>query len=971
MDTERLYDFLTEAQKPMSIGQINAQPEFKSVPRQELARGLQQLASENIAFRSIRQGKAYYSANPADGVSRNPCQQNISNIANAMNHAFSSIQNPELAQVGQAFRELENLLGSVEETAADFHPFTYNDGTVFDGDNYTVAIPDGFILEKGMDDRDFIAWLPGSDSNDQDDADIILYAGMYHQTALDQMNANLISPQLCAELVKATQWENKSQTEGFLGQTEWREIPILGHVGGAYLYNSSNYQIMVGFPTGIKQMRVLIKELGTNIDTYHQAVVEWMATLKPKQAFVQLKPLDSDSYLPLSAERIQHWDEAADQYFQRISAALNMSLKSRVKQFHNEQKNGSGSITLLKRDIRKLAEAGMPDIEKGIEMAASLLLKAADKGASSADLMKLYDTINEFTGVLTQEFNLDDSKITVVSPRKAALLDALEIPAIRSVKAERAKAEAEKRAAEEAERKRKEEERKRKEEERRAAEEAERKRKEEERRRIEAERRAERERLEAERRAEQERLEAERRRREEEARIAAEKAAAEKRAAEEAAARKRAELRRQKRERFLKRLKKTVIILLVTTILLAVAAFVTTTFIIPELENARAYETAQQYLDTGRYDEAESSFRALGDYKDAADLVYVARYRKAEYLLQTAQYSDAIAIWEELGSYSDSLQRSQDALDQWHGPDYQAAIELMAQQDYLGAAALFETLNGYNDSEEKIIECNTLHLEKTYAVAVAEKEAGNFTKAIAVFEQLGDYRDSYEQYLDCAYCHGAAMLQQAEYSTAVKYLDMAQGHKDANQLKLEAQYRNGLRLLKEKKYDEAITQLSKCGNYSDAPQKILDAKYSFVKDHLDRNNKTTAKYLDELIKQNYNGAQKLYDQLYAWKVEIVGFNNSPYSDANQRTISKYQGMYCHFKVTGGEPGKTINLKVFVTAPNGQKGTLYFNSCSNGSTWYTQFHYDNPYYGATGTMSVRVTDAATGKQMASGSVSVTN
>ena len=278
MDTERLYDFLAAAKKPMSIGQINAQPEFKSVPRQELARGLQQLASENIAFRSIRQGKAYYSANPAEGVSRNPCQQNISNLVNAMNHAFASSQNPELAQIGQAFQKLEDLLGSAEETAADFHPFTYKNGTIFDGDNYSIAIPDGFILEKGLENRDFVAWLPGADSNDLDDAEIVLYAGVYHQTALDQMDSNLISPQLCAELVKATQWETKTQTETFLGHTEWREIPILGHVGGAYLYNNSNYQIMVGFPSGIKQLRVLIKELGTTVDTYHQAVVEWMAT---------------------------------------------------------------------------------------------------------------------------------------------------------------------------------------------------------------------------------------------------------------------------------------------------------------------------------------------------------------------------------------------------------------------------------------------------------------------------------------------------------------------------------------------------------------------------------------------------------------------------------------------------------------------------------------------------------------------
>ena len=295
----------------------------------------------------------------------------------------------------------------------------------------------------------------------------------------------------------------------------------------------------------------------------------------------------------------------------------------------------------------------------------------------------------------------------------------------------------------------------------------------------------------------------------------------------------------------------------------------------------------------------------------------------------------------------------------------------MEQGLYLAAADLFSTLEGYKDSAEKAEECKALHTEQLYRQAQEAMESGAYPEAMEIYKQLGDYRDSRQLYQTCAYEHAVALLAAKEYVDASAYFTLASGYRDAAQLRKEADYQHGIQLLTAGKYADAINQLGKCKGYSNADKKIMDAKYGYVQANFSRDNKTTQNYLKELIAAKYNGAQKLYDELYAWKVEIIAFNNTPYDHTSQNTVSKYQGMYCHFKVTGGEPGKTINLKVKVTAPNGQSGTIHFNSCSDGSIWSTRFSYDNPYYGATGTMSVVIYDAATNRKMDSGSVQVTN
>ena len=903
--------------------------------------------------------------------------------------------------------------------------FTYEQGLKFENEHYDIRLPDGFVIKTGEEDRDFIAYLPASSAPDDYTAsDFTVFAG---QSMDGSVNAQL-------KLVLSYHSILSGFAMQIPGTLLWyyhrKDLP--GIIAASPDSSCLHANAILAYGETLKMIRFQInvssKKQAEACEDLIKSVLDQMTAKNPVKLLDQI---DDPKFvgMNLTATEVSKWTDLIDEYASQIVIARNKEQEYLVEGFRKKNPGLAKIKKTLKTMLQKYTEFAADCLRK-----ADMIyqLKCAQYPENSA-LKKMKKSIDDaFMDLVVQFVNLDGERIesrseymevyqkhTKSQPDKAIAdilksysdkLDKATVATLESAHAgyallaEKAKAEAAKRkAAEEA---RKEAERKEKsynealqhmqsnnektvakalsalralkdyrDAEALAAEcvkKLEAIEEEKEKARQEAARKAEEERKRREAEERQRRLEEEaRRKREEEARIAAEKAAAEKRAAEEAAARERAEQKRKKKERFLKKLKRTLITLLVIALVLGTIAVLTPTVILPAVEKARDYQSAQQYLEVGRYDEAEAKFRSLGTYKDSADLVFVARYQKAEYLLETRQYPEAIALWQELGSYMDSAQRAADALVQWREPDYSAALAQMEQGSYLAAADLFSTLEGYKDSAEKAEECKALHTEQLYRQAQEAMESGAYPEAMEIYKQLGDYRDSRQLYQTCAYEHAVALLAAKEYVDASAYFTLASGYRDAAQLRKEADYQHGIQLLTAGKYADAINQLGKCKGYSNADKKIMDAKYGYVQANFSRDNKTTQNYLKELIAAKYNGAQKLYDELYAWKVEIIAFNNTPYNHTSQNTVSKYQGMYCHFKVTGGEPGKTINLKVKVTAPNGQSGTIHFNSCSDGSIWSTRFSYDNPYYGATGTMSVVIYDAATNRKMDSGSVQVTN
>ena len=415
---------------------------------------------------------------------------------------------------------------------------------------------------------------------------------------------------------------------------------------------------------------------------------------------------------------------------------------------------------------------------------------------------------------------------------------------------------------------------------------------------------------------------------------------------------------------------------LVAVLVLGALGILTPTVILPRIRNEQAYDMAMAALQEHRFGDAQAGFVSLGDFKDSAEMALETRYQEACYLREKGKFADSLAIFEELDDYRDAGDQAEATLEAWHEADYQAARALVEAGAYPAAAAAFEALGDYKDSADWVVECQMLQREYDYAQAMATMEAGDYPAARELFLALGEYRDSKvlaeecfqaQQALD--YTAACEALDAQDFATAISLLEKLGDYEDAPQKLLQAHYGLGTRYLKEEKFADAIRELSLCGNYQQTDWSLKQAKMGYCRTHADRNDAKTLEYLKELKAAYFQGAKALYDEVFGWKVELTAFSNDD-DGTPQETLSKYGVLYAHFKVTGGEPGAKFTLRVLLTVPGGNRGTVYFEDVSDGYVGYANFWFYDPDRAPTGTMTFQAYDESS-RLLCTASVKVTN
>ena len=412
--------------------------------------------------------------------------------------------------------------------------------------------------------------------------------------------------------------------------------------------------------------------------------------------------------------------------------------------------------------------------------------------------------------------------------------------------------------------------------------------------------------------------------------------------------------RRARRKKTGRVVKRTLWILLAAALVIGLSFVAATKYVIPEARRSQAYRQAEAWFDSGAYENAEAGFLELGEYKDAPERAQESRYQTAWACSDQGDYAGAIAIWEELGAYSDSAERAAQALLDWKEEDYQNALAQKEAGAFAAASESFAQLGDYKGSQEQSKECQLLQLEADYSAAADAFSRGEYREAAEQFAKLGDYKDAAEQSVLSAYQGGLALLESGSYQEAASLFKKAGGYEDAPERVTEAVYRYGCQLLEAGNYTSAMDEFKNCGDYADTAKKILEAKFGYVNENLDPENKTTYSYIKELVEAKFNGAKKVYDELYGWKVEVIAFNNNPYSHENQTSVSKYQYMCVHFKVTGGEPGASTNIRTTIKLPTGSS-SIPHPGVKSGYVGYSYAWYYNPNTAPTGTLTFRAYD----------------
>ena len=259
-----------------------------------------------------------------------------------------------------------------------------------------------------------------------------------------------------------------------------------------------------------------------------------------------------------------------------------------------------------------------------------------------------------------------------------------------------------------------------------------------------------------------------------------------------------------------------------------------------------------------------------------------------------------------------------------------------------------------------------------YNSACDALENGEYEKAYTTFVKLGDYEDSSTKCTEAQYQYGLACLESEEYDKAEDIFTEIKDYKDSEDQLKEAKYQNACNLLEAGKYEDAVKSFKALGKYEDSKDKKLEAMYGYVQDNKDSSNETTYKYLKQLKKASYKKSASIFKDLYAWSVKVVINNKESNTKDSKKSISKYDKIYCHVTLKGGEPDAKTKLRYRATYPDGSATTgSWDKKWKRGTDGQCSFWYDIPEYGTTGTFKVYIYDANSGKQLGSGSVQITN
>lgn len=455
-----------------------------------------------------------------------------------------------------------------------------------------------------------------------------------------------------------------------------------------------------------------------------------------------------------------------------------------------------------------------------------------------------------------------------------------------------------------------------------------------------------------------------------------------------------AEIARQEAEKRAKRNKKITIITSSAVAACIALVILWITVLSPMIQ----YNKAQTLLDSGSYDEAIVIFTELENYKDSPEKILETKYAKAESLFSSKDYDGAVAIFTELADYNDSADRIKEV-------KYSKANALSESKDYAQAADIYKEIGEYKDCatlypatvfnyatalvEKKdlagaekqlsILAKYDAYAEDTNALYVRVMDAyyadGKYNEALSAYKNTKDYSEDSDKYKDMTYKYAQSLFDQKNYSTAKSTFKKVSGYSDADQKVIECDYQQGLYELSKKNYSAAITAFERVKDYSDSKEQIKEAKYQYVKANKSRTDTTTHTYLKDLKSAKYKDSADIFKELYAWKLSAV-INTDPDDEKTDKSsISKYDSIYFHLDLQGGEPGAEIRIKYVTTYPDGEtnSGTWDSTYVANGiGTWSWEGGiYKNPAYGVSGTLKIKFYNADTGELIGEESVKITS
>ena len=384
MDKTKVLEYLKKQARPVALGEIAA---ALGLEHAQAAQLLQRLSRENLAFRSVKDGHAFYSADPTEGEGAIPTQAFIDGIqgrlqgvlggsgmkaqsvtGNTSTDVLLSVNNGGSEADDQASDKpsIADFLNNIRDgmTGGELPPespvhWTFDKGLMFENDQYSLPIPDGF---RFVDDptRAFMA-VPESHGEGEEAGtaevqimDSNLMGGAIGHPVLADSE---VYPALVGSMgyTLAEQMRAKMAGNPLMSLTGDNDIRLKldGAANVLSIQTLMGYSHMVMTMTcdGMKSIRVQTQHTPSGeVEREQEALLGWIKSLKWKHEMPR-QPLND----PALVESGKAWLEALNKKLGQMNTVRQMAVQNEV--------NGRGGHFADEADFEQVIRGAVATIE--------------------------------------------------------------------------------------------------------------------------------------------------------------------------------------------------------------------------------------------------------------------------------------------------------------------------------------------------------------------------------------------------------------------------------------------------------------------------------------------------------------------------------------------------------------------------------------------------------------------------------
>ena len=424
----KLLTFLKKQSKPISIGTIQKDTQFKTCDRRELSQALRALAAGRSVFKSLENGKPCYSTDPTSGEGPNGNQSFLLMMPGMVNMDVAYDD-------GIDFEEEESEESVSTDSSASATKYykgisiTYNKEKKAKGDGYTFLVPDSFSIgeENG---RDFVAWYPSKDDPKEHSSGIIrIYPGQTQETMEEGLVLETLQsyPPMCSAFQEHGMEALRAQNTPLSAlMRNYVHYPLdAKHTGGGCMFNRTpnyyTYIVTLFINDHFKQFRFDVEGASMRSETQiKKTLLALIDGIVPDVPFTLEKPLNDQFYKDqkLTKKFVQNWSQKFDLQLGRQRAVMSIRMKTVEAMIQSQSMNGGVDRDEIMERIRNAAREMAEVAERLLSEAAELIEYFSNVDEENMVLLDLYNEIIaycESNNEVTINIGDDDKVVEKVS----------------------------------------------------------------------------------------------------------------------------------------------------------------------------------------------------------------------------------------------------------------------------------------------------------------------------------------------------------------------------------------------------------------------------------------------------------------------------------------------------------------------------------------------------------------------------